>query len=134
MPAHVGRLAVPLFSAFAALLLLGASPESEGPSAPAPAPSATAASVAIYDVTVSPDPVKASKIASVTVHTTPNVISIGIKVVGHTFTVPKTGEGLFYGAGKVPWFAHFFHGTFTVTFVATGPNGATAEMNTIVRM
>jgi hypothetical protein len=133
MPALVRRLAFPAYAALAALLLMGAA-EPEATPAPTVAPSGSAALVAIYDVTVSPDPVRASKPASVTIHTTPNVISIGIKVVGHTFTVPKTGEGLFYGEGKVPWFAHFFHGAFTVTFIATGPNGATAEMNQTVHM
>ena len=135
MPAQVRRLVMSVFAGFAVLMLIGASPAPDA-STPPPAVSspASTAPVEIFDVTVSPDPVRANASASVMIHTTPNVVSIGIKVIGHTFIIPKTGDGVFFGAGKVPWWARFFHGAFSVMFIATGPNGATAEMNQTVRM
>jgi hypothetical protein len=55
-------------------------------------------------------------------------------VLTYSFTLPKTGDGVFYGATKVPWWARFFHGTFNMTFVATDANGATSEMEQSIRI
>ena len=94
----------------------------------------SAAPLAILDVSVTPDPLRANGPVSITIHTTPNVVLLQGRVLSYSFTVPKTGDGVFYGAGKVPWWARFFHGTFNATFVATDANGATSEMEQSIRI
>jgi hypothetical protein len=113
----------------AVLLLLGVS----APVDPAVEPTANPA-VAILEVVVSPDPVRSGKPVSVTIHTTPNVVLLQGRVMGHNFTVPKTADGVFYGRGKVPWWARFLHGAFNVVFTAIDENGDASQMEQTVHM
>jgi hypothetical protein len=94
----------------------------------------SAAPLAILDVTVAPDPLRPNEMVSITIHTTPNVVLLQGHVLTYSFTLPKTGDGVFYGATKVPWWARFFHGTFNATFVATDASGATSEMGQSIRI
>ena len=123
------------FLAFASLtmsavLLLGASPAPEVTASPVVSP----VPIGIIDVVISPNPVQSGKDVSLTVHTTPNAVQLQGHVLGHEFTLPKTGEGLFYGAGKIPWWARFFHGSLKVMFVAKDESGAAAQMEQTIRM
>jgi hypothetical protein len=112
-----------------AVLLLGVSAPVDPAAAPSPNPI-----VVIFDVVVSPDPVRSGKPVSVTVHTTPNVVLLQGRVMGHNFTVPKTGDGIFYGSSKVPWWARFFHGAFNVTFTASDEFGEASQMEQTVHI
>ena len=120
-----------LAAGFTALALIAASPAPDS-SVPSPAPAASA--VVIYDIVVVPDPVKPNSPVTITIHTTPNVVTLQGRVLAHDFKVPKTGDGLFYGAGKVPWWARFFHGSLNVTFTASDANGDTADFVQTIRM
>jgi len=126
-------LVFPALAGLTVLTLIAASP---APDLPLPSPSASpsAPAVAILDITVTPDPVRANAQVSITIHTTPNVVLLQGSVFAHSFTVPKTGEGLFYGAGKVPWWARFFHGSVNVTFTATDASGDTSAFVQNIRM
>jgi hypothetical protein len=127
------RLVCPALAGLTALTLLAASPAPDLPT-PVPAVSPSASAVAILDITVAPDPVRANAPVSITIHTTPNVVLLQGRVLAHSFTVPKTGDGLFYGAGKVPWWARFFHGSINVTFTASDAGGNTSEFVQTIRM
>jgi hypothetical protein len=107
----------------AALILVGASP--------APAPSS---GPEILDVRVLPEPLRVGKPLSIIVHTAPDVISVQGRVLSFKFTVPKTGNGTFSAQGRVPWFAHLYHGSFQMTFTATDATGAHSEATATVRI
>lgn len=125
------RLVLLAMAGLTALVLVAASPAAETPT---PVATSSAAPLAIIDVEVSPDPVRANQPVSVTIHTTPNAVLLQARVFSHAFTIPKSGDGLFYGAGSVPWWARFLHGSFSVTFIATDASGATAQMDERIRM
>jgi hypothetical protein len=127
------RLVSAAFAAFAMLALIAASPAPDLPS-PAPSASLSAPAVTIFDITLTPNPVRANAQVSITIHTTPNAVVLQGRVFGHSFTVPKTGDGLFYGAGNVPWWARFFHGSINVTFTASDASGDTAQFVQNIRM
>jgi hypothetical protein len=122
-------LALALPAGTAVVLLLGVS----APVDPAASPAANPV-VAILEVVVSPDPVRSGKPVSVTIHTTPNVVLMQGRVMGHNFTVPKTADGVFYGSSKVPWWTRFFHGVVNVMFIATDENGEASQMEQTVHM
>jgi hypothetical protein len=109
-------------AALAALLLMGASP--------APVPSGPQ----ILDVSVLPEPLRVGKPVSIVVHTAPDVTSVQGRVLSFKFAVPKTGVGTFSAQGRVPWFAHLYHGSFEMTFTATDAAGAHSEATATVRI
>lgn len=127
-------LALPALAGLTVVALIGMSPapDASGPVLPVPVPSIAA--VAIIDVVVSPEPIQANKPVSLVIHTTPNAVRVQVRVLAHSFTIPKTGEGVFSGAGAVPWWARFIHGAFKATFVATDAGGETAQMDHSIRM
>jgi len=110
------------YAALAALLLTSASPE--------PAPSGPA----ILDVSVLPEPLRAGKPLSIVVHTAPDVISIQGSVLSFKFSVPKTADGTFSAHGRVPWFAHLYHGSFQIIFTAVDLTGKRSEAAATVRI
>jgi hypothetical protein len=140
MPTRARRFALLPAAILAAVLLLAAAPGSEPSGTPAPvvsappSPAAATSSVSIVDVEVSPEPIRAGKPVTVTVHTSSNAVAVTGRALGHNFTMPKTGDGVFSGTGNVPWWARFFHGSVNVTFSASDGNGGAAQMEHTIRM
>ena len=140
--ARSGMSIAPLALVAAALLFIHAAPASDPTTAPAPlpttlpsgAPSAQPATPAILDVVFSPSPLKAGKAVSLTVRTTPDVMTVSGRVLAYTFDVPKTGDGEFSGHGSVPWFARFYHGTFSITFTGRDAAGNATQFIQAIRM
>jgi hypothetical protein len=89
---------------------------------------------AIIDITFSPPQIRAGKTFEVTIHTTPDVMSMQAHVLKYNLSVPKTGNGLFSASARVPWWAAVYHGTFHVMFVAFDASGEQAQMEADVRI
>jgi len=124
MRTSVRGLTVPVVACLAMVLLgVSAAPDPSPLPSVSPAVLESAPPAVILDITVVPQPIQPGKPVSITIHTTAGVAEIEGHVFAHTFTIPKTGDGVFYGAGNVPWWARFFHGTVNVTFVASDAGG-----------
>jgi hypothetical protein len=132
MQMRVGNVRLAAMAVLAAIALLGSAPD-----APAPASSGAVmspADPAIIDVSITPEPLQAGKPISIVVHATPSVVSVQGSVLAFKFPVPKTAAGTFSAAGKVPWFARLYHGTFHIAFVGLDAAGARSEMTASVRI
>jgi hypothetical protein len=132
---RVPAMQLAVLAGCAALGLLGAT-STPGPVTTVPVQAASAAPLApaILDISIAPAPLRPGKQIRIVVHTTPDVVSVQGAVLSFKFPVPKTADGAFTAAGKVPWFARLYHGTFHITFVALDAAGASAEMTESVRI
>lgn len=110
-----------------AIALLGTAAEPDVAPAPGAAP-------AILDVTFAPQRLRAGQPFDVTIHTTPDITALEADVMKYKVPVPRASDGVFYAQGRVPWWAHFYHGVVHVTFVGTDPNGDQAQMEAEVRI
>ena len=119
------RLRLTALAGLAAFALLGVASDSDGTPAAAPA---------ILDVTFSPDHLRAGAAFTVTIRTTPDVMSLQAHVMKYKLPVPKTCDGVFTGTARVPWWARIYHGTFHVTFVGTAAGGDEAQMEADVHI
>ena len=61
------------------------------------------------------------------VETTPDVNAVEIHIGYWHMPIPQTGVGRFSGAGKIPFYAFFFKGNYTMRVVARDRNGREAE-------
>jgi hypothetical protein len=120
------RLRLTAMAGLAALALLGIAPD--------PGVDAPAVNPAILDVTFAPDRLRAGADFAVTIRTTPDIMSLEALVMKYKLPVPKAGEGVFYAAARVPWWARVYHGTFRVTFVGVAATGDQAQMEADVHI
>ena len=122
------RIRLTAMAGLAALALLGVAPDTDIDGAQPPA------NPAILDVTFAPDHLRAGADFEVTIHTTPDITALQACVMKYKLPVPKTGDGVFSAAARVPWWARVYHGTFHVTFVGVDASGDQAQMEADVRI
>jgi hypothetical protein len=101
---------------------------------PDPDPVTAPVSPAILWITFSPERLRAGVHFEVTIHTTPDITAVDAMVMKYKLSVPRTGEGVFTGTGRVPWWARIYHGTFHVMFIGTAPTGEQPQMEADVRI
>lgn len=61
------------------------------------------------------------------VETTPDVTTVEIHIGYWHMPIPQTGVGHFAGSGKIPFYAFFFKGNYTMRVIARTPNGRETE-------
>jgi len=122
------RLRLTATAGLAALALLGVAPCPDTDAPPA------AVNPEILAVTFSPAQLRAGKPFEVTIRTTPDITALQACVLKYKLTVPKESDGVFSAAGKVPWWARIYHGTFHVTFVGYDASGDEAQMEADVHI
>jgi hypothetical protein len=110
----------------AVIALLGIAPDPDTGTVPV--------NPAILGITFSPERLRAGVHFEVTVRTTPDITAVQAQVMKYKLPVPRTGEGVFTGSGRVPWWARIYHGTFHVMFVGTAPTGEQPQMEADVRI
>jgi hypothetical protein len=127
MRTRAPRLRLTAMAGLAAFALLGLAPDDGADAPPPPNP-------AILAITWSPEHLRAGQTFDVTIRTTPDIATLEACVLKYKLPVPKASDGVFYALARVPWFARFYHGTFHVTFVATGASGEQAQMEADVHI
>ena len=81
----------------------------------------------IISAQIDPSPVHPGGAVDALVTTSPDVTGVDVKVKGLCFHLDEVEAGEFHQHGTVPKIARFFRGTYRVTFVATGADGAQTE-------
>jgi hypothetical protein len=61
------------------------------------------------------------------VDTTPDVNVVEIHIGYWHMPLPQTGTGRFAGSGKIPFYAFFFRGNYTMRVIARDPRGRETE-------
>ena len=61
------------------------------------------------------------------VETTPDVTIVEIHIGYWHMPIPQTGVGHFAGSGKIPFYAFFFKGNYTMRVIARTPAGRETE-------
>jgi len=84
----------------------------------------------ILEIAVSDRNVTAPGPVAARIKTTNDVVSVDIRSMGRTFSVPHQGPGLFEGTNRLPSIPFFLKGrTYTIDFVATDDQGRTATQS-----
>lgn len=71
---------------------------------------------------------------SVSIETTPDVVSVVALAGPHRVPIPEIIPGWYYGTATVPRFPRFFRGRFRVHFIGKTASGATVGADTMVRL